>query len=335
MSMSAESPTLADPLPPEVQERLHRLDGSGTAHLIVIRSADREMGTALLERIVRERPGPAVVIDATAGPADPSSPGVPPARPQLRFTILPIADEIVSVAAASAVTRFFLALMRDEGEDPMVLPHWVPPRLLKAFSLLPVDPTPTIAIDGWDELIARDLRYRPGSTLPGSTPEQRERTALNAMDDASGVHFVVVVRRPHLNVEAKAELVLEAIDRPEEPPGTTTLRVVDASGASWTVLRPGRDSPLVLSHASVASRCRCGRTIAVGDAVYTVTTHPTLAWAMFHDQQFCSPRCVRAFCLESLESLEAIDMPATKAMVSDLREFGRMLAGVFTAIMDE
>jgi len=324
-----------DPLPAEVRERLQRLMGSNASHIVVIRSADREMGSALLRHIIVERPGPAVIISSPTGSSGDPSTGLPPSRPEVWFKALPVADDVVSVAAATAVMRFILSLMRDDGDEPLVLPQWIPPRLLRAYSVLPVNPTPTIGVDSWVELISKDLRYRPSGPAPGTTPEQRERTALNALDDATGVHFVIVTRRPRLALEAKAELVLEVADRPGNPPGHTTLRVIDATGGSWTVPRPGRDPPLVLGKATVASRCRCGKWIAAGDPMYMVTTRPALAWAMFRGQQFCSPRCVRAFCLESLESLDTFDTPATKEMVSDLHEFSRALTGVFAAILDE
>ena len=41
---------------------------------------------------------------------------------------------------------------------------------------------------------------------------------------------------------------------------------------------------------------------------------------------FCSVRCIRAFCLETLEMLEAIDTPNSRLMVTDLHEVHRELS---------
>ena len=47
---------------------------------------------------------------------------------------------------------------------------------------------------------------------------------------------------------------------------------------------------------------------------------------------FCSVECIRAFCLETLEMLEALDTPNSRSMVTDLREVHRELEETLAAI---
>ncbi|HTT45051.1 MAG TPA: hypothetical protein VMH38_03420 [Thermoplasmata archaeon] len=56
---------------------------------------------------------------------------------------------------------------------------------------------------------------------------------------------------------------------------------------------------------------------------------------LFRGGVFCSVRCIRAFCLEILEMLEALDTPNSKAMVTDLREVHRELAETLATIREQ
>jgi len=48
---------------------------------------------------------------------------------------------------------------------------------------------------------------------------------------------------------------------------------------------------------------------------------------------FCSPKCVRAFCLESLEVLDALDSPEAGAIVRDLHELTMEVAMTLVSIL--
>ena len=320
--------------PLEVRDRLQTLTNSGTSHLIVIRCPDRELGTALLNGIVRDRPGPGVIVTSPNGWVGGAYPDPFSARPELWFKALPVSDEVVSIAAASAVMRFVLTLMRDPETNPVALPLWLPPRLLKAYGMLPTDPIPTIGVDSWDDLLAIELREPSSVPLRSSAQEDQERLLLRAIEELVGVHFVVVTRRRRADLEATADLVLEAVAAGGESPESVILRVLEPPGGSWTIRRPVRDSPLVRSAADAPVRCRCGTVVPLGGDVYTLTTGPALAWATFHDHRFCSPRCARGHVLEVVEELDSIDTATARATVSDLREVLRELDRILGALLE-
>jgi hypothetical protein len=81
-----------------------------------------------------------------------------------------------------------------------------------------------------------------------------------------------------------------------------------------------RELPIFKSDTSIAVQCRCGARVPHGGEVVGITTVPASLQSVFHGAIFCSPECVRAFCLESLEILDSLDTPASKAMVTDLHE---------------
>jgi hypothetical protein len=68
--------------------------------------------------------------------------------------------------------------------------------------------------------------------------------------------------------------------------------------------------------------------------VFGVTTIPRSLGDLFRGGVFCSVGCIRAFCLESLEILEALDTPNSKSMVTDLHEVHRGIAETLAAIQD-
>ncbi len=79
--------------------------------------------------------------------------------------------------------------------------------------------------------------------------------------------------------------------------------------------------------------CRCGTRIPSGGIVVRVQHLPAAAEELFRDRPFCSGRCLRAFCLESLETLDGLDTPQSEAIVSDLHEFYRGVAQAFAQIL--
>lgn len=86
-------------------------------------------------------------------------------------------------------------------------------------------------------------------------------------------------------------------------------------------MRTRKRRPRIVTNAAVAStKCTCGTKIKPGGAAYTVTELPNPLEFIFRDRSFCSPKCIRSFCLESLETLDAIDVPSSRRMVADLHE---------------
>jgi hypothetical protein len=55
---------------------------------------------------------------------------------------------------------------------------------------------------------------------------------------------------------------------------------------------------------------------------------------MFRDTVFCSPRCVRAFFVETLGTFDQIDTPLAVEMVEDFREAYRQLVSAFCQVLE-
>jgi len=65
--------------------------------------------------------------------------------------------------------------------------------------------------------------------------------------------------------------------------------------------------------------CRCGSRFLRGNQVFRVTdTNPTIV-GLLDEESFCSRDCVRAWFLETLSELDALDTPANEKVVVDLR----------------
>ncbi len=80
-------------------------------------------------------------------------------------------------------------------------------------------------------------------------------------------------------------------------------------------------APILKSETSLSVKCRfCNTTIPTGGAVYTITTVPPSLEYVFRGGIFCSEKCIRGFCLESLEILDTLATLSPKAMVTDLHE---------------
>lgn len=320
-------------IPNEARERLRQVADSGSSGVLVIRCAQRELGTELINGVVRDRPGPGVIVTSPRGWAGGAYPDPLSARPELWFKAFPVDDELGSMAAASAVMRFVLPLLR-ESETPMVkLPLWLPQRLLKAYNEVPNDPLPTIGVDSWDDLLESALRQPSPKPSGASTQEERERLLLQSLEEGVGIHLVVVTRRAHPALDGTADLVLEAVEGVDALAGRVILKIVEPEGGSWTVPRPDRDPPLARITNPGPARCRCGRELPAGSMVYVVAVRRALVWTLVHNQRFCSAHCVRAFFLESLESLDALATPAGRALVSDLRDSAQELASVFALLI--
>jgi len=88
-------------------------------------------------------------------------------------------------------------------------------------------------------------------------------------------------------------------------------------------------SLIIQSLGSVPGRCRCGGRIVPGATEFRVMPDSPASEPLFHGQVFCSLRCLRAFCLESLETLNELDTPASEEVVVDLHELYRGVAQAF------
>jgi hypothetical protein len=94
------------------------------------------------------------------------------------------------------------------------------------------------------------------------------------------------------------------------------------------------DRPQILGSETAASaQCRCGTRIPEGGAAFRISPLPLSLEAVFDSAAFCSPTCVRAFCLEALEMLDALDTPDAKATVSDLHELTMEVATMLVSIL--
>jgi len=88
------------------------------------------------------------------------------------------------------------------------------------------------------------------------------------------------------------------------------------------------------SRATIALKCRCGVRIPSHRAVYGIAPVPASAQSLFRDERFCSSKCIRAFLLESLETVAGLDTPESKRMVSDLHDLYRGLAEILASVPD-
>jgi hypothetical protein len=82
-------------------------------------------------------------------------------------------------------------------------------------------------------------------------------------------------------------------------------------------------------------KCRCGTRVAPGGTVFEITGVPPSLENLVRGTTFCSARCVRAFCLESLEMLDSLDSPDAKAAASDLHELALEVATDLVSILGE
>jgi hypothetical protein len=78
---------------------------------------------------------------------------------------------------------------------------------------------------------------------------------------------------------------------------------------------------IVESSTSKVEKCRCGTRLGPGQKRLHVESLSSASDSLFRDQTFCSPRCIRQFCLESLETLDGLDTPESSAIVADFHEF--------------
>ena len=92
--------------------------------------------------------------------------------------------------------------------------------------------------------------------------------------------------------------------------------------------------PSVREAPSPAQRvCRCGTVVRTGAPTVYVDGIPSTIVGVFENRTFCSVGCVRAFCLESLEALDALDTAESEKIVTDLHQVYLSLAETFAIIL--
>lgn len=64
--------------------------------------------------------------------------------------------------------------------------------------------------------------------------------------------------------------------------------------------------------------CRCGRRLRAGERAWTVRDLPPSLLPLLELERFCGRPCLRAFLLEALETIGALDRPESQKVVSDL-----------------
>lgn len=68
------------------------------------------------------------------------------------------------------------------------------------------------------------------------------------------------------------------------------------------------------------ARCPCGTVLDAGASGWVVRSNSPALASLLTSRSFCSLRCLRAFLLESMEAIDAIDIPQARTMVTDLPE---------------
>ena len=108
------------------------------------------------------------------------------------------------------------------------------------------------------------------------------------------------------------------------------------SSDSTRALPSRRRGPRIFkSETAIPVTCSCGTRVPGGGKVFGLTALPASLESMFSGAIFCSPKCVRAFCLESLELLDSLDTEDAKATVTDLHELNMEVAMMLVAVLGE
>lgn len=84
-----------------------------------------------------------------------------------------------------------------------------------------------------------------------------------------------------------------------------------------------------------AQQCRCGSRMERSDIAFRLKGTSQRMADLFQEQEFCSMQCVRAFFLESLSTLDALEAQGVEDLVSDLRDTYAALAREFSTIVDD
>jgi len=85
-------------------------------------------------------------------------------------------------------------------------------------------------------------------------------------------------------------------------------------------------SQILQTYAPVEVQCRCGTQVRRGEPVVSLTAVPWSLQAQLLGGAFCSRRCLRAFLLETLETLDAIAPPNSVSRITDLLDLHTLVA---------
>jgi hypothetical protein len=93
--------------------------------------------------------------------------------------------------------------------------------------------------------------------------------------------------------------------------------------------------PHVVSLQSVRdSVCPCGTRMRAGGSSLVVRDLTPDLRGIFYGQEFCSPRCVRAFFLQALIRMDQLDTPIAERFIVDLRVTFARLASALAVVLD-
>ena len=81
--------------------------------------------------------------------------------------------------------------------------------------------------------------------------------------------------------------------------------------------------------------CRCGTPLLSGGRQLRLRRAPPRVASLFEGQPFCSGRCVRAYFLETLETLDSVYSGRAAEMVIDLHALYQDIAQTFAALLGD
>jgi len=90
-----------------------------------------------------------------------------------------------------------------------------------------------------------------------------------------------------------------------------------------------------VTHTSAAVKCRCGARIRRGKLAFELARVPPTFESLLGTRILCSVRCVHTFCLESLDILDPLDTPESRATILELRELHRRAHDMLATILSE
>jgi hypothetical protein len=224
------------PFPAEVRARILETLGSKEPRLLVLRSPDRAVGSAILARLAKDWPGAAIVVTAP-----PTGAGRTPmvgggTQAEVAWSALPSGGEAVSLLETATAMRLVHTVLGGSPRSHELEALWLPPAVLEAYSRLPLEPTPTLAIDSWDVLVRAYLRDPPADLTGVPSEGELDAILVESHRQRLSVHLFVVTGRAHPLLDAQADVLLEASPATDGPAGRRSVLVLHPS-------RSGRGVP--------------------------------------------------------------------------------------------
>jgi hypothetical protein len=209
---------------PELPRYLYSLLESSAPRLLVIRSPSAPAGSEFLAAVVRGRPGPGVIVSTQGELLPGASDDRGGARSRAAWKVLVVADDFASIAVTREAMAQVPSIVRDADTEPLIPPLWLPPPLLTAYSLVPPETMPVLAVDSWDDLVTSYYRDRPSIRPP--TEDDLEEILLRSLDRGLRSHMILLTRRFRPVLEAGATIVLEITTPERDPSGAPRVRVL-------------------------------------------------------------------------------------------------------------